>query len=74
MKKLTEIQVNSLRLASDGEWHDFYAFMRVGAQGQTTHSLVKHGLLEVEQGSRLGLQKWRITEFGKAALATGKRP
>lgn len=74
MKKLTDIQVNSLRLASDGEWHDYYDFCRVGAQGQTTHSLVKYGLLEVQQSGIANCKEWRITEFGKAALATGKRP
>ncbi len=74
MKKLTDIQAKALLLAADGEWHDFYAFSHVGAQGQTTYSLVKHGLLEVKKDCRLGLQRWRITEFGKAALATGKRP
>lgn len=74
MKKLTDIQVNSLRLASDGEWHDYYSFARVGAQGQTTHSLVKNGLLDVRQSGIASCKEWRITEFGKAALATGKRP
>ena len=74
MAKLTPTMKAILDVASDGEWHDFYDFARVGAQGQSTSSMVKSGMLSVREVSRGGPKEWVITDIGRLSLISGLRP
>lgn len=72
MSKLTASMTHVLKICSDEAWHIFSDF-GPHTQGQTTHVLVRDGLLDVME-IKGKPRAWTISEAGKKALISGRRP
>lgn len=72
-KKLTEAQTTSLTLLGHQGSANFYDLLHAGANGSTTTTLTKQGLIELTI-DKAGAKTWSITEAGREALAAGRYP